>query len=150
MAPGGHAEGHCRGQETSAVRGLASIALAFAVVLGGCQSGPLRNLQEDVKSIFGSTKGKPALAAGIRQYEEGKYADAAESLNSALYQGLSSGERVTAHKYLAFIHCISGRPAACREQFRRALAIDPNLELSAAEAGHPIWGPVFRAVKSGR
>lgn len=133
------------------MRGLASIALIVAVVLlGGCQSGAMKSIQEDFKSIFGSTKGKPAMAAGIRQYEEGTYADAAESLNSALYQGLSSGDRVTAHKYLAFIHCISSRPSACRQQFQRALAIDPNLELSAAEAGHPIWGPVFRAVKSGR
>jgi Tfp pilus assembly protein PilF len=116
--------------------------------LGGC--GAMRTLQQDVKSLFGSTKGEPALAVGIRQYEDGKYPEAAESLNAALYQGLSSADRVKAHKYLAFIHCVSSRPAACREQFRRALAMDPNLELSAAEAGHPIWGPVFRAVKAGR
>jgi len=133
------------------MRIIAALLLIVAgLSLTGCQSGPLKTLQEDFKSLFGSTKGEPALAAGIRQYEEGKYPDAAESLNNGLYQGLSSDDRVTAHKYLAFIHCISGRPAACREQFRRALAINPNLELSAAEAGHPSWGPVFRAVKSGR
>jgi Tfp pilus assembly protein PilF len=139
-----------REQEAGAMRGLASIALIIAVVLlGGCQSGALNRIQEDFKSLFGSTKGEPALAADIRQYEEGKYPEAAENLNRALYQGLSSGDRVTAHKYLAFMHCVSSRPAACRQQFRRALAINPNLELSAAESGHPIWGPVFRAVKSG-
>jgi hypothetical protein len=110
----------------------------------------MRALQEDFMSLFGSTKGEPALAVGIRQYEEGKYAEAAESLNSSLYQGLSSADRVRAHKYLAFIDCVSGRPSACRQEFRRALNIDPNLELSAAEAGHPIWGPAFRAVKSAR
>ena len=128
--------------------GIALALIAAALFLGGC--GALRVVQEDVKSFFGATKGAPALAAGIRQYEEGKYSEAAESLNSGLYQALSSPDRVTAHKYLAFIHCVSGRPAACREQFRRALAINPDLDLSAAEAGHPIWGPVFRAVKSGR
>jgi Tfp pilus assembly protein PilF len=131
------------------MRALALLALIIAgLSLGGC--GAMRTLQQDVKSLFGSTKGEPALAVGIRQYEDGKYPEAAESLNAALYQGLSSADRVKAHKYLAFIHCVSSRPAACREQFRRALAIDPNLELSAAEAGHPIWGPVFRAVKAGR
>jgi hypothetical protein len=131
------------------MRGLAFFALIIAALsLGGC--GALRTLQQDVKGLFGSTKGAPALAAGIRQYEEGKYAEAAESLNSSLYQGLSSVDRVKAHKYLAFIDCVSGRPAACRREFGRALAIDPNLELSAAEAGHPIWGPAFRAVKAGR
>jgi hypothetical protein len=128
-----------------------AIALAIAgLSLGGCQSEPMRALQQDFRSLFGSAKGEPALAAGIRQYEEGKYAEAAESLNSGLYQGLSSADRVKAHKYLAFIDCVSGRPAACRREFGRALAIDPNLELGAAEAGHPIWGPVFRAVKAGR
>jgi Tfp pilus assembly protein PilF len=131
------------------MRVLALLALIIAgLSLGGC--GAMRTLQQDVKSLFGSTKGEPALAVGIRQYEDGKYPEAAESLNAALYQGLSSADRVKAHKYLAFIHCVSSRPAACREQFRRALAMDPNLELSAAEAGHPIWGPVFRAVKAGR
>jgi len=131
------------------MRALAFLALIIAgLSLGGC--GAMRTLQQDVKSLFGSTKGEPALAVGIRQYEDGKYPEAAESLNTALYQGLSSADRVKAHKYLAFMHCISSRPSACREQFRRALALDPNLELSAAEAGHPIWGPVFRAVKAGR
>lgn len=122
----------------------------MGLALAGCQSDPMRALREDVRSLFGSAKGEPALAAGIRQYEEGKYAEAAESLNSGLYQGLSSPDRVKAHKYLAFIDCVSGRPAACRREFGRALAIDPAMELSAAEAGHPIWGPVFRAVKAGR
>lgn len=133
------------------MRRVSLIALILAgLALGGCQSGPMRALQEDFKSLFGSTKGESALAVGIRQYEEGKYAEAAESLNSSLYRGLTSADRVRAHKYLAFIDCVSSRPAACRAEFRRALSIDPNLELSAAEAGHPIWGPVFRAVKSGR
>jgi Tfp pilus assembly protein PilF len=133
------------------MRRLAFVALVIAAVsLGGCQSGPMKSINEDFRSIFGSTKGAPALALGIRQYEEGKYAEAAENLHGSLTQGLSSGDRVTAHKYLAFIHCVSGRPSACRDEFRRALTIDPNLELSAAEAGHPSWGPVFRSVKSGR
>jgi Tfp pilus assembly protein PilF len=118
--------------------------------LAGCQSEPLRSIGMEVKSIFGSTRGEPALATGIRQYEEGNYAAAAESLNRALFEGLASDERVKAHKYLAFIDCVSNRPSACLVEFRRALAINPNLELSAAEAGHPIWGPVFRALKSGR
>lgn len=133
------------------MRLVAALALVATLLsLGGCQAGGMRALQEDLRSLFGSTKGEPALAAGIRQYEEGKYAEAAESLNNGLYQGLSSADRVRAHKYLAFIDCVSGRPSACRQEFRRALSIDPNLELSAAEAGHPIWGPVFRAVKSAR
>jgi Tfp pilus assembly protein PilF len=125
--------------------------IAAALLAAGCQSEPMRSFKSDVKGLFGgSAKGEAALATGVRQYEEGSYAEASESLHSALFQGLSSDDRVKAHKTLAFISCVSSRPAACREEFRRALAIDPNLELSAAEAGHPIWGPVFRAVKARR
>lgn len=95
-------------------------------------------------------KGEPALGVALRLYEEGKYDLAARSLEDALRLGLGSTERVKAHKYLAFIHCAGDRRAPCREEFRKALAIDPALELGPAEAGHPVWGPLFRAVKAGR
>ena len=97
-----------------------------------------------------SAKGESALAAGLRLYEEGKYDLSAQSLQEALSQGLGSAERVKAHKHLAFIHCAGERRAPCREEFSKALAIDPALELGPAEAGHPVWGPLFRAVKAGR
>jgi hypothetical protein len=38
----------------------------------------------------------------------------------------------------------------CRDEFRAALDIDPSMQLEPAEAGHPVWGPVFRSVKAGR
>lgn len=141
-----------RGKRAKAGRWTWHAAIAAVLLVSGCQSEPMRALQADLKGLFGSTraKGEATLAIGVRQYEEGSYADASESLHSALYQGLSDDDRVKAHKTLAFINCVSSRPAACREEFRRALAIDPNLELSAAEAGHPTWGPVFRAVKARR
>ena len=125
-------------------------AVAGALVLAGCQTEPMRNMQADLKTLFGTTKGGPALAAGLRQYEDGSYAEAARQLQSAIDQGLGQSDRVKAHKTLAFIHCVSGRTTSCREEFRRALAIDPAFNLPPAEAGHPTWGPVFRSVKAGR
>jgi Tfp pilus assembly protein PilF len=89
------------------------------------------------------------LAAGIKQYEDGNYGRAASLLQMSIDQGLSRrSDRVKALKHLAFIHCISGRPEQCRDQFRSTLKIDPSFDLAANEAGHPIWGPVFRSVKS--
>lgn len=132
-------------------------AMSGALLLVGCQSEPMRAFKADlqlmtseVKGLFGSNKGDAALAAGLRLYEDGNYGEAAKQLQSAISQGLSSANRVNAHKHLAFIHCASGRTGPCREEFRKALAIDPSLQLSAAEAGHPTWGPVFRSVKAGR
>jgi Tfp pilus assembly protein PilF len=101
-----------------------------------------------LQGVLPLSKGRPALKEGIRQYDDGQHAAAAKSLQSALELGLSNGERADAHKHLAFIHCSIGRSAACREEFRQALAADPNLALAPAEAGHPVWGPIFQAAKA--
>jgi Tfp pilus assembly protein PilF len=113
--------------------------------LYGCASEPGRNIQ----SFFTPSKGQAALNAGLKQYEQGDYPDSAKSLAVALEQGLTEREQVNARKHLAFIHCASNRERQCREEFRKALAVEPGLELAPAEAGHPIWGPIFRALKSG-
>lgn len=100
-----------------------------------------------LQGILPLSKGRSALSEGVRQYNDGQHLAAARSLQSALDLGLSDRERADAYKYLAFIHCAAGRTAPCREDFRRALSADPALELAPAEAGHPVWGPVFRAAK---
>jgi len=94
-----------------------------------------------------ASRGLPELQAGVSKYEDGEYRDAAARLQRALAAGLTRAEQVRAHKYLAFIHCASKRERQCRSEFRKALALDPGLQLNAAESGHPIWGPVFREVK---
>jgi len=93
-------------------------------------------------------KGSQALAAGLREYENGKYEAATKTLRSAIVLGLSTRDLVNAYKHLAFIHCISDRRSACQAEFSKALRINPQLELSAAEAGHPSWGPVFASEKA--
>ena len=94
-------------------------------------------------------RAKEQLAAGIRQYEAGDYENASKSLSASLDHGLlSKQEQATARKNLAFIHCVSNREAACRDEFRKAFEIYPEFSLSAAEDGHPIWGPVYRNVRT--
>jgi Tfp pilus assembly protein PilF len=97
----------------------------------------------------GSVDADDALRNGIRDYEEGRYLESFHNLRNALESGLPPQERVQAHKYIAFIYCVSNRSSACREEFRKALAVDPSFQLDAAEAGHPTWGPVFRSLKPG-
>lgn len=93
-------------------------------------------------------KAEQELNLGIRNYEDGHYKAAASYFQNALGEGLLTvGEQVTAHKYLAFIYCVSGEKLACRGAFKKVLALNPKFELSAGEAGHPIWGPVFREVQ---
>ena len=125
--------------------GAAALAL-----LGACASEPVRNVQTKMQSLFQSSKGEPALAAGLKQSEEGEYAGSAKNLRAAIDQGLSNKGLVDAYKHLAFINCASSRERQCRDEFRQALTIDPAMELAPAEAGHPVWGPIFRSLKAGR
>ena len=122
-----------------------TLVAALAAVLAGCESAPIQG----IKSMFQGSPGQQDLASGVKEYEDGNYAEASRLIQSSLDQGLSGkSDQVTAHKYLAFIHCVSGRDARCRNEFRTALKIDPSFELAANESGHPIWGPVFRSVKA--
>jgi Tfp pilus assembly protein PilF len=132
---------------------LLAVAAALAL-LAACETAPMKEFTGDAKSAWrqltGSSKGSAALSTGLKQYDDGEYQPAAKSLQSALDQGLSNNDKVIAHKHLAFIHCSQNRTAPCREEFRKALAVDPSMELAAAEVGHPIWGPIFQNVKAGR
>lgn len=122
------------------------IVLAAGAALAACGTEPMRELE----ALFNPNRGEAALAVGLKQYEDGRYAESLKNLQTAIGQGLSDGDRVNAHKHVAFIHCAASRERACRDEFRRALRVNPAMELAPAEAGHPIWGPIFRSVKAGR
>ena len=127
---------------------LGTLALAVATLwLAGCATpapeppkpapGGLAELME--------RPGERALFEGIRAYDDGQYAAAETALRKALSAGLQSGrDRASAHKLLAFITCTSERLAECEEAFRAARTADPGFVLSRSEAGHPLWGPVYR------
>jgi len=121
------------------------IVLALAA-LAGCESDPVREVQK----LFEPTKAQQTLSAGLKQYEDGQYEQSLKTLHSAIQQGLSDRDLVNAYKHTAFIYCTSSRERQCREEFRKALAIDPGMDLAPEEADHPMWGRVFRSVKAGR
>ena len=120
----------------------ALLLILAALFLAGCETGPFKTL--------GAVRyaGTSYLAEGELNYEEGNYKVAKRRLQFALEEGLSRPDRVKAHKFLAFIACVSSQPLTCREEFAIALELDPKFELDAAEAGHPIWGPMFKSVKA--
>lgn len=95
-----------------------------------------------------SPRGAQNLDQGLRAYDNGQYKAARKNLDSALADGLSKADQLTAHKTLAFVACASGQTRPCKEHFRRVLAIDPGFALSRTEAGHPVWGKAFREVKA--
>jgi hypothetical protein len=86
-----------------------------------------------------------ALFEGIRAYDDGLYPQAEAALRKALAGGLRSGrDQASAHKLLAFITCTSERLVDCEAAFRAARKADPAFALNRSEAGHPLWGPVYR------
>lgn len=90
-----------------------------------------------------------ALLAGMRAYDDGQYAESENQLKRALDANLRSArDRAAAHKQLAFIYCTTARMAQCELEFRAALRADPSFSLTRGEAGHPMWGPVYKRVKS--
>lgn len=118
-------------------------------LLAGCATGPAKEITDSFAALFQPSKAEQALSTGVKQFEEGEYADATRNLQSSLDLGLTrTADSVKAHKYLAFIHCVSGRLQQCRDEFRKALDIEPAMELAPSESGHPIWGPEFRSAKA--
>lgn len=94
------------------------------------------------------TRAREHLAFGLHEYQLGHYEAALDSLKASLDHGLlSKPEQSNARKHLAFVHCVEAREPECRDEFRKALEIDPRFRLAPAEVGHPIWGPVYRSVR---
>jgi Tfp pilus assembly protein PilF len=117
--------------------------LLMVVLLAGCSSRAMLGMSRTI-----GTSAEKDLAGGIRAYENGEYEDAERLLQRSLDENLTfKSDKINAHKYLAFVHCVSSEERKCRDEFRKVLELDPRFELDKSEAGHPIWGPVFRSVR---
>ena len=122
------------------------LLLAGSLLLSGCASQTARDIGIDK---LAPRKAEQSLNSGVRQYEDGELNSAQKSLQDALTLGLTfDTDKVTAHKYLAFIHCASNQEKLCRDEFRRAFEVDPTFKLERAEIGHPLWGPVYNSVRA--
>jgi tetratricopeptide (TPR) repeat protein len=139
------------------VRGwlTSAVVLMLAAWLGGCQTpkapDPVKPpvATTDPTATQRQNRADSNLQEGLARYETGSYDNAQRSLLVALDSGLlTAANQVLARKHLAFIHCISNRESSCREEFEKVLAIDPKFTLTAAEAGHPSWGTVFRNLRA--
>ena len=118
---------------------------AAALLVGACAQAPTAPIGlMDVAA----RPAEKALLAGIRAYEDAQYAQAENLLKAALQTGLASPkDRAAAHKHLAFIDCTSNRETDCEAEFRMAREADPAFALSRSEAGHPVWGPMYKRIQ---
>ncbi|HEX4235510.1 MAG TPA: TssQ family T6SS-associated lipoprotein [Caldimonas sp.] len=89
-----------------------------------------------------------ALLDGLKAYDDAQYESAERLFREALAAGLASPrDRAEAHKRLAFLHCAAGRLTDCEAEFRLARQADRNFALDKSEAGHPVWGPVYKKLQ---
>ena len=143
---------------------MAALAPALAL-LGACATpppaepapvaAPAPSLAPPASAVSPPTPPPPPpsaadeLAAGIKSYDDGDYQSAVQHLQAALDMGLDSArDRAQAHKYRAFMACVTGRERPCRDEFHSVLEADPDFALAPAEATHPVWPKVLASVKT--
>jgi Tfp pilus assembly protein PilF len=130
------------------------IFVVAALLLGACEQLQQRGqapapAAPQITEAMLRERATEQLGAGVKQYETGDFDNAVKNLTGSLEHGmLSKAEQARARKYLAFSHCVSGREILCRDEFRKAFEIYPEFSLTAAEDGHPSWGPIYRNVRT--
>jgi hypothetical protein len=88
------------------------------------------------------------LREGVAAFSAGEYKRAEAKLLESQRLGLNQpSELVQAHKTKAFLYCVTKRTALCEKSFSYAFITDNNFDLTRAERGHPVWGPVFARVQ---
>lgn len=124
-----------------------------ALVLNGCAA--MFHSCDDASEVrVFRTPTEFMVNSGIRNYEEGNYSVSVDTLQNLVEnRAATKSEKSLAYKYLAFSHCINPdevkeqREKLCRDSFKKAFELNPNFKLTPAEAGHPVWGPIFSSVK---
>ncbi|MFC0133074.1 hypothetical protein CR105_05875 [Massilia eurypsychrophila] len=146
----------------TSIRTLASLACLFgAVVVTGCANLPAAVGGKPATPAAGARPeaAPPAAAAapvqsglkeGVAMYNNGDYNDAIKRLGAADVSGGSKATQLQALKYTAFSYCVTSRQTLCRQQFEKALKLDPSFDLDPGEHGHPLWGPVFVKAKKSK
>lgn len=133
-------------------KNLNALGIVVTLALAGCAvppPAPTGPSPEDIAKLQRLERANATFSEASRLYDSGSYDDAMKNFLIALDSGaLTLPQQLIARKQMAFIHCVSNREVSCKEEFEKTFALDAKFDLSPAEAGHPIWGPVFRNVKN--
>ncbi|HYC37513.1 MAG TPA: TssQ family T6SS-associated lipoprotein [Usitatibacter sp.] len=108
-----------------------------------------REASQGRKSTGTLGKAEQMLADGMVKYDAGDYAASYKLLEGALKEGLKDkADQVRAMKHLAFNLCLQEKYRDCRGAFIKIYDVDPEFDLTPAEAGHPSWTRTFAGAKA--
>ncbi|MDB5753703.1 MAG: hypothetical protein JWR56_131 [Massilia sp.] len=128
--------------------------LLGAALLAGCANMPFGGAAKPATTArteaAALTPAQSGLKEGIALYNNGDYNGAIKRLGQADVTGGPKATQVEALKYTAFSYCVTSRQTLCRQQFDKALKLDPSFDLEPGEHGHPLWGPVFLKAKKSK
>ncbi len=129
-----------------------ALSVASVALIASCAVPPQKPVGPTAEEIIKQQRVERAqinLNEGLKKYDGGNNDEAIKDFLLALDSGqLALADQLKARKHIAFIHCLSGREANCKEEFEKIIAIDAKFDLSPAEAGHPTWGPIFRLART--
>ena len=123
--------------------------LACAVLLGACASTPPAAPPAPPAAPTPSA-GQLALNDGIALYNKGQFNEAIKRLGAPEIGAGGKATQLAALKYMAFSYCVTNRATLCRQQFEKAVKLDPAFDLAPGEHGHPLWGPQFARARKGK
>lgn len=145
------------------IRHLASLAcLTGAVLVTGCANlpaavggsakpaAPASSMRTDAAPVAAAAPAQSGLKEGVAMYNNGDYNDAIKRLAASDVAAGPKTTQLEALKYTAFSYCVTSRQTLCRQQFEKALKLDPSFDLEPGEHGHPLWGPVFVKAKKSK
>jgi hypothetical protein len=126
-------------------QGMTLVLALLCAMLAACAGTPAAPAPAKAPVLLPS-----GLAEGIALYDKGDYNAAIKRLGQSDVVGNSTATRLAAFKYSAFSYCLTNRQTLCRQQFEKALKLDPTFDLAPGEYGHPLWGPVFLKAKKAK
>ena len=100
------------------------------------------------KPFIALGKGEQLLSDCLVKYDAGDYPEAQKLLEAALKERLDKADQVKAMKHVAFCLCLQMKYSLCRAAFIKIYDVDPDFDLTPAEAGHPDWTRTFAGAKA--
>ncbi len=124
---------------------------AMLALLAGCAAPPpTPRTTAPAPAASAPVAVNAGLADGIALYNKGDYNGAIKRLAQADVISGPKATQLAALKYSAFSYCVTSRTTLCRQQFDKAIKLDPAFDLDPGEHGHPLWGPVFVKAKKAK